>query len=414
MNNRVQSRTTLNISAITANATLSRTSGKHQERRNRQAGVTPALLEQHEFRSGVLRGENTARLSRAMRWLRKSVLAGLSLTVIQGMCVTAQAASLPMVLINVSGAESSDNVFPGVNGTHYFFPSEGYFARWKAKGIRTVRFPLKWERLQPVLGGGLDATYAGLIDKMLVQANQQGIGVILDVHNYARYRGQVIGSRQVTVDHYRNLMQRVAERWHDAPALYAYDLMNEPHDDSDASWPQAAQAGIDAIRQTDSKRLIIVEGRSWSSAERWPQYNDALLPLKDPADNIVFSAHLYMDQNGSGVYKDAKGTPIDPDIGVRRVKPFIEWLQKNGRRGQIGEMGFPDNDPHWNEAADRLLGFLRQHCVPVAYWTSGESWGREPMNLEPVDGRDRPQWQVLAKYLEAPKCTDYGPAPARR
>jgi endoglucanase len=36
------------------------------------------------------------------------------------------------------------------------------------------------------------------------------------------------------------------------------------------------------------------------------------------------------------------------------------------------------------------------------------------MNLEPVDGRDRPQWQVLAKYLEAPKCTDYGPAPARR
>jgi endoglucanase len=349
-----------------------------------------------------------------MRWLRKSVLAGLSLTVIQGMCVSAEASSLPMVLINVSGAESSENVFPGVNGTHYFFPSEGYFARWKAKGIRTVRFPVKWERLQPVLGGGLDATYAGLIDKMLVQANQQGIGVIIDVHNYARYRGQVIGSSQVTVNHYRNLMQRVAERWHDSPALYAYDLMNEPHDDSDASWPQAAQAGIDAIRQIDSKRPIIVEGRSWSSAERWPQYNDALLPLKDPANNLVFSAHLYMDQNGSGVYKDAKGAPIDPDIGVRRVKPFIEWLQRNGRRGQIGEMGFPDKDPRWNEAADRLLGFLRQHCIPVAYWTSGESWGPEPMNLEPIDGKDRPQWQVLSRYLEAPKCSDYGPAAARR
>lgn len=414
MNNRVQCRTTLNSSRVTASATLSGTSGKHQERRNRQAGYNPALREQHEFRSGVLRGEQTARMSRAMRWLRKTVLAGLSLTIIQGMCIDAHASPLPMVLINVSGAESSENVFPGQNGTHYFFPSEGYFARWKAKGIRTVRFPVKWERLQPVLGGGLDATYAGLIDKMLVQANQQGIGVILDVHNYARYRQNVIGSRQVTVDHYRQLMQRSAERWHDAPALYAYDLMNEPHDDSDASWPQAAQAGIDAIRGVDRKRLIIVEGRSWSSAERWPQYNDALLALKDPANNIVFSAHLYMDGNGSGVYKDPKGSPIDPDIGVRRVKPFIEWLQKNDRRGQIGEMGFPDNDPRWNEAADRLLGFLRHHCVPVAYWTSGESWGREPMNLEPVDGHDRPQWAVLAKYLEAPDCSDYGPAPMRR
>ena len=413
MNHRVQSRTTLDNSAIAASATLAGTSGKHRERRNKQAGDKPGLLEQHEFRPAVLRGEQTARMSRALRWLRKAVLAGLSLTVIQGMCATAQAASLPMVLINVSGAESSENVFPGENGTHYFFPSEGYFARWKAKGIRTVRFPVKWERLQPVLGDGLDATYAGLIDQMLAQANQQGIGVILDMHNYARYRQQVIGSPKVTVDHYRQLMQRVAERWHDAPALYAYDLMNEPHDDSDASWPQAAQAGIDAIRTIDPKRLIIVEGRSWSSAERWPQHNNALLSLKDPGNNIVFSAHLYMDRNGGGEYKDARSSRLDPDIGVRRAKPFIRWLQQHGRRGQIGEMGFPDNDPRWIEAADHLLGFLRQHCVPVAYWSSGERWGRQPLNLEPINGQDRPQWRLLAKYLIAPGCTDYGPAPAR-
>lgn len=353
-------------------------------------------------------------MSRAIRWLRKSVVAGLSLAVIEGMCVSTQAASLPMVLINVSGAESSENVFPGENGTHYFFPSEGYFAHWKAKGIRTVRFPVKWERLQPVLGQALDATYAGLIDKMLAQANQQGIGVILDVHNYARYRRQVIGSRQVTVDNYRDLMQRIAERWHAAPALYAYDLMNEPHDDSDAKWPQAAQAGIDAIRAIDPRRLIIVEGRSWSSAERWPQKNDALLALKDPANNIVFSAHLYLDQSGAGTYTDSRNAQVDPQIGVRRVKPFIEWLQLHGRRGQIGEMGFPDNDPRWIAAADRLLDYLQQQCVPVVYWASGERWGREPMNLEPLDGNDRPQWRVLAKYLNAPQCTDYGPPALRR
>jgi len=349
-----------------------------------------------------------------MRWMRKSGLAGLALTVIYLGCTPVQASTLPMVLINVSGAESSEDVFPGVVNKDYFFPSEQYFARWKAKGIRTVRFPVKWERLQPVLGKELDATYAGLIDKMLAQAKAQGIDVIIDVHNYARYRKEVIGSSDVTVEHYRQLMRRIAERWHDAPALYAYDLMNEPHDDSDEIWPQAAQAGIDAIRAVDTRRLIIVEGRSWSSAERWPHHNDALLALKDPSDNLVFSAHLYLDANGGGAYKDRKDRPIDPDIGVKRARPFIEWLQKNGRRGQIGEMGFPDDNPRWAQAADRLLSFLRQHCVPLAYWTSGESWGKEPMNLEPIDGHDRPQWQVLSKYLEAPQCTDYGPAAGKR
>jgi endoglucanase len=258
---------------------------------------------------------------------------------------------------------------------------------------------------------------AGLIDRMLVQAGQQGVGVILDVHNYGRYKDQVIGSPAVTIDHYRQLMQRIAQRiaqrWHAAPELYAYDLMNEPHDDSDARWPEVAQTGIDAIRTVDPQRLIIVEGRSWSSAARWPQYNDELLALKDPANNLVFSAHLYMDEDGGGEYKQRKDPRIDPDVAVKRVKPFIEWLQLHGRRGQIGEMGIPDDDPRWIDATDRLLSFLRRHCVPLAYWSAGEAWGDYKLAVEPINGHDRPQWPILAKYLEAPQCTDYGPAAKR-
>jgi endoglucanase len=346
-----------------------------------------------------------------MGWLRKTALAGLSLTLFHGLPARAEAAQLPMVLINVSGAEFSEGVWPGESGTNFFFPGPQFFAHWKSKGIRTVRFPLKWERLQPKLGQPLDATYAGLIDKMLVQAGKSGIGVILDVHNYGRYKEQVIGSRAVSVDQYRDLMRRIAERWHSAPALYAYDLMNEPHDDSDAIWPKAAQAGINAIRASDPKRLIIVEGRSWSSAARWPQYNDDLLALKDPANNLVFSAHLYMDEDGGGEYKVRKDPRIDPDVAVKRVKPFIEWLQKNGRRGQIGEMGFPDDDPRWAQAADRLLSYLHSHCVPLAYWSAGEWWGNYKLAVEPRGGRDRPQWKTLAKYIDAPHCKGYGPTP---
>jgi len=343
------------------------------------------------------------------RW----ILTGVSLTLIHGLPGQVQAEPLPMVLINASGAEFSGEVLPGENGTHYFFPRDGFFAHWKARGIRTVRFPMLWERLQPELGGELDHTYAGLVDKMLDQAEREGVEVILDVHNYGRYRGKVIGSPEVRIADYRQLMLRIAKRWNTAPALYAYDLMNEPHDESDARWPEVAQAGIDAIRTVDPRRLIIVEGRSWSSAARWPQFNDGLLALNDPADNLVFSAHLYMDEDGGGEYRKTRDMRIDPDVAVKRVRPFIQWLKQHGRRGQIGEMGFPDDDPRWLEATDRLLGYLRRHCVPLVYWSAGEFWGDYKLAVEPRNGRDRPQWQVLSKYLEAPQCTDYGPAAPR-
>lgn len=335
------------------------------------------------------------------------VVAGFSL-LLGG--IAAQAAPLPLLQINVSGAEFSEGVYPGVVGTNYFFPNEGFFPGWRGRGISIVRFPMKWERLQPKLGGGLDPTYAALIDKMLVQAAQSGVKVILDVHNYGRYHDQVISQNgAVTVAHYRNLMSHIALRWRGYSALQGYDLMNEPHDEADALWPTVAQTGINTIRLYDKTRPIYVEGRSWSSAQRWPAYNNDLLALKDPSNNLIFSAHQYLDPDGSGNYTNPIGSGWDPNIGVNRVKPFIDWLKANGKKGQIGEFGVPDNDARWLDAATRLLEYLRSECVPLTYWSSGTYWGNYTLAIEPVNGVTRPQWTVLAKYLATPSCEVNGP-----
>jgi endoglucanase len=311
----------------------------------------------------------------------------------------------PMVLPNVSGVEPSAGVWPRENGTHYFFPDEKYFNKWQARGIRAIRFPIRWERLQLMLGAELDEDYAALVDKMLIQADRHGIKVTLDVHNFGRYKGEVLGSKNVPIKAYRDLLQRISARWRDFRALYAYDIMNEPHDEADAHWPRAAQAGIFAIRANDWHRPIIIEGRSWSSATRWPQHNDALLNLKDPSDNLIFSAHLYFDEDASGRYRKTLRSQFDPDVAVKRVRPFVEWLEKNGRRGQIGEAGFPADDPRWAQAMDRLLAYLQEKCVPLAYWSAGPAGGDYPLSVEPVDGRERPQWPMLANYLTAPHCS---------
>lgn len=59
--------------------------------------------------------------------------------------------------VNLSGAEFG-NVYPGVDGTHYGYPTEKDLNYFKAKGLYLVRFPFRWERIQPTMNGELNAT----------------------------------------------------------------------------------------------------------------------------------------------------------------------------------------------------------------------------------------------------------------
>jgi endoglucanase len=321
----------------------------------------------------------------------------------------AEGEKVELIGLNVAGAAFASSYIPGQHGTNYFFPGDDYFDKWRDKGVRRIRFSILWERLQPEMKGELDEDYARRIDTMLAEAEAHNIKVLLDVHNYGRYYGKTVGTEEAPLAIYRDLMERIARRWGENPAVYAYDIMNEPYGSANAYWPALAQVGIDGIRTYDQRKAIYVEGRNWSSAQNWPGYNDSLLALEDPADNIVFSAHIYIDPNSSGSYTEALSEDPDPMIGVNRVKPFVNWLIKHGKRGHIGEFGVPGDDPRWLVPMDNLLAYLQQQCIPFDYWAAGPSWGGYKLSVEPIKGEDRPQWPVLAKYLGGGSCTAIGP-----
>ena len=229
--------------------------------------------------------------------------------------------------------------------------------------------------------------------------------MILDLHNYARYRGQLIGSPQVSYASYADVWKRLALTFQKHPALYGYDVMNEPHD-TQGLWPRAAQTAVDSIRTVDMKTPIFIAGDSWSSAQRWPQVNGDLL-IKDPADNLIYEAHIYFDEDSSGNYASGmKG--VHPMIGVERTRPFIEWLKKHNLRGFIGEYGIPAH-PQWLEAMDNLLSYLGEQCVPSAYWAAGPGWGDYPLAIEPKNGAEKPQTALLEKHLNKHDCEVIGP-----
>lgn len=305
-----------------------------------------------------------------------------------------------MIGINLSGAEFGKG---HRYGTDYIYPSAAELAYYAAKGVEMVRLPFKWERMQKTLDGDLDPAELGRLKQFLANADAVGVKVIIDLHNYGRYGGNAIGTDKVSVAQFADFWSKMATAVGNSPALLGYDLMNEPHDmPSKTAWPTAAQAAVDAIRAVDTDTKIYVSGDGWSSARMWTAFNDALL-IKDPSNKIVYQAHIYFDNDGAGIYdQNYDGEKAYATMGMDRIRNFTDWLAKNNVEGFIGEFAVPGNDPRWLTVLDNFLAGLEEMGLDGTYWGGGAWFGNYALGLRYGDGTDRPQLDVLEKYLVDP------------
>jgi hypothetical protein len=229
------------------------------------------------------------------------------------------------------------------------------------------------------------------------------VKVLLDVHNYGSRLEGKIGGPNVSNENFADLWLKIATAFQGYSSTLSYDLMNEPNAmPSPQAWPLAAQAAVDAIRTVDVDSTIYIEGDNWSSAGTWTQYNDNL-HINDPSNKIIYSAHCYLDRDNSGTHFNWQ-TEIQNGVtittGRERIKVFTDWLEKNGYKGHIGEMGAGNDDPGWNLALDNILDFCKIHSLEVDYWTAGPLWGSYPLSTAPVGVKDATQMAVLTKYTE--------------
>ncbi len=299
--------------------------------------------------------------------------------------------------VSLCGAEFGESDLPGIYGRHYTYPPAQHLDYYKSHDIRLVRLPFRWERLQRALFDPLDLTELARIDAFIAECRQRGMQVILDPHNYARYNGKLIGSPEVPNEAFADFWSRVAEHYRDETAIYAYGLVNEPHD-TKGLWPAAAQAGVDGVRRQDRKHFILVPGDNWSSAKDWRKWNENL-SINDPGDRMVYEAHLYFDPDSKGTYEDDYDEALaHPTLGVDRIKPFVEWLRDHGHAGFVGEYGIPGDDDRWLPVLDKSLEYLQANDIGGCYWAGGPWWKDYILSLEPREGTDRPQMKVLKKY----------------
>ena len=184
-----------------------------------------------------------------------------------------------------------------------------------ARGYDHARIEFQWERVQPNLGGPLDATEIGRIKGAVADANAAGLGVILDIHNYAVYTTadasgapvkNYMGGPTLRPEHFYDLWSRLSAEFKGDPAVIGYDLMNEPGVDGDIplngyatpgkAWEAYAQGALDAIRANGDAKLVYVP--TWRNSSNAPNYHPDGKWITDPANNFQYAFHLYFWING--------------------------------------------------------------------------------------------------------------------
>ncbi|KZP02120.1 glycoside hydrolase family 5 protein [Athelia psychrophila] len=201
------------------------------------------------------------------------------------------------------------------------------------KCIAISLLTFSWNLMTPTLGGSIDGTWFSTFDKTVQAALSSSTSpyVILDLHNYARWNGGIIGQGGPTNAQFANVWSQIAKKYASQSKII-FGIMNEPHDiPSIPDWAASVQAAINAIRAAGATtQYMLLPGSSYSSAGTLPtEAGPDLAALTDPAggtSKLIFDVHQYLDSNGSGQSTEC----VKDNVNV--LTTLVAWLKSIGNR----------------------------------------------------------------------------------
>ncbi|KAK2017679.1 cellulase-domain-containing protein [Colletotrichum eremochloae] len=205
--------------------------------------------------------------------------------------------------------------------------------------LNMFRLPIGWQFLvNNQLGGQLNSNNFGRYDQVMQKCLATGAYCMLDIHNFARWNGGIIGQGGPTDDQFVSLWTQLAQKYKGNEKV-VFELMNEPHDLDIKLWAATCQKVVTAIRQAGAtKQMILLPGTNFNSAEFLVSSGsaEALAAITNPdgtTDGLIIDIHKYLDEDNSGTHK-----PCTTD-NVESFRTVAEFLRSKGRKGLVSETG---------------------------------------------------------------------------
>ncbi|WP_022696506.1 glycoside hydrolase family 5 protein [Euryhalocaulis caribicus] len=220
-------------------------------------------------------------------------------------------------------------------------------------GFDTVRVLIDWHsHALEAAPYTVDPERFARIDEVIAQAFEADLNVIIDMHSYTdmKDRPDFHAPRVLAI------WRQIGERYRDYPDSLIFEPVNEPiRKLSGEKWFALAEELVDAIRETNPARTIILGGDDWSSVE-------GLMRLRLPDDPyLVATFHYYepfdFTHQGASWFKNAPpvGTGFGASHEIEAVQHDIakaqDWAERNRTPVFLGEFG----PIRHGETADRAV-----------------------------------------------------------
>ncbi|KAF2994985.1 hypothetical protein E8E13_003806 [Curvularia kusanoi] len=285
---------------------------------------------------------------------------------------------------DTSGSCSGGYVDPGSNG----IAQMKHFATDDKLNI--FRLPFGWQYMvKNTLGGDLDATFFAAYDKLVQGCLATGAMCIIDLHNYARWNGAIVGQGGPTNAQFADVWSKLATKYKSEKNII-FGIMNEPHDLTMTTWATSAQAAVTAIRKAGAtSQYILVPGTDYTSAGSFVQNSGpALLAVKDTdgsTGKILFDVHRYLDSDNSGTHAECTTDHVDDSF-----VPLAKWLRTNGRKAILSEVGGGNTASCEQDVCAAIASLNSNSDVYLGYagWSAGAFDSSYVLSLTPNGSTD--------------------------
>ncbi|GAB1737669.1 hypothetical protein NU219Hw_g2083t1 [Hortaea werneckii] len=254
--------------------------------------------------------------------------------------------------------------------------------------FNVFRIPVAWQSLvnNDLVTNKLDSSFMAKYDGLIQSCLNTGAYCIIDIHNYARWWGQI-------VDQGGPQGSKLAETWAQLAAKYKardhviFGIMNEPHDLDNAIWASTLQKTVHAIRDAGAtSQMVFLSATNYANAISFPTDAQPLLDITNrdgTTTNLIFELHQYFDSQGG------KDTYCD-DALAGKFQDVADYLKSVGRQAFIGEMG-SGNGQDCVDIVCPVLDVLNRNGDVYLGWTSwaaGNWWPSYELSEVPDGGND--------------------------